>query len=179
VSLVAVSLGTDHHPFERLVAWAEDWAGRFPTWQLVVQHGRTRGPRNGTGFGFCAREELDALFERADVVLCHGGPGTITQARGFGHRPIVVPRDPQLGEHVDDHQLLFARRLGGAGLITLAETHDAFLAALVGASFLPRQRDPAGARVPPGVHELGRVTEALVARQRSLRTAGTDTQRGR
>jgi UDP-N-acetylglucosamine transferase subunit ALG13 len=167
VSLIVVSLGTDHHPFERLVDWSEAWAQQFADWELVVQHGRTRAPAVGTGFDFCGREQLDELFERAEVVACHGGPGTITQARRFGHTPIVVPRDPGRGEHVDDHQQLFARRLGASGVVSLAETHDAFLAAVVGASFLPRQR--VDDVVPPGVFAVGRVAQALVAERRPPR----------
>ena len=169
VSLIVVSLGTDHHPFERLVSWSEAWVQQFTDWQLVVQHGYTRPPAVGTGFDFCGREQLDELFERAQVVACHGGPGTITQAKRYGHTPIVVPRDPAKGEHVDDHQQLFSRRLGGSGVVALAESFDAFLAAVVAASFLPRQREGLDDVVPPGVFAVGKVVEDLVTQRRAPR----------
>ncbi len=106
----------DRPPSVRAVGeWSEAWVQQFTDWQLVVQHGYTRTPAVGTGFDFCGREQLDELFERAQVVACHGGPGTITQAKRYGHTPIVVPRDPGQGEHVDDHQQLFSRRLGSFG----------------------------------------------------------------
>jgi UDP-N-acetylglucosamine transferase subunit ALG13 len=47
------------------------------------------------------------------------------EARARGHQPIVVPRDPQLGEHVDGHQLRFATRIGRTGLVVVArDQHD-------------------------------------------------------
>jgi len=161
-----VTVGTDHHPFERLIGWAERWAERGEDWEVQVQHGRTRGPRTGTGFAFCEHDRLQQLLASADVVLAHGGPATITEARRFGHRPIVLPRDPARGEHVDDHQQLFVARLATAGVVQRVETEDDFLAAVVATSYLPRQR-PAGEDVPAGVFRVGDVVERLVSRRRA------------
>ncbi len=160
-----VTVGTDHHPFERLITWAENWAGRVDDWEVQVQHGRTRAPRVGIGFDFCDHDRLQELFETSDVIVTHGGPATITEARRHGHRPIVVPRDPTLGEHVDNHQQLFSRRLGAAGVVELVETEDDFLAAVVATSYLPRQRQ-VSEEVPPGVFRVGAVVERLAHRQR-------------
>ncbi len=155
-----VTMGTDHHPMERLVAWAERWAERTSDWEVQVQHGRTRGPRTGVGFAFCDHDRMQQLLAEADVVVSHGGPATITEARRFGHRPIVVPRDRARGEHVDNHQRLFVARLAGSGLVEQVETEDDFLAAVVAASYLPRQRR-AGDEVPAGVFRVGRIAEQL------------------
>jgi UDP-N-acetylglucosamine transferase subunit ALG13 len=56
-------------------------------------------------------DEVLRLMGSARVVICHGGPGTITEALALGRLPIVVPRDPRFGEHVDDHQMRFVRWL--------------------------------------------------------------------
>jgi UDP-N-acetylglucosamine transferase subunit ALG13 len=160
-----VSVGTDHHPFERLVAWAERWAERVDDCDVQVQHGRTRPPSAGHGFDFCDHDRLLALMAASDVVVCHGGPATITQARRHGHRPIVLARDPGRGEHVDDHQQLFVRRLARAHLVEQVLTEDDFMAAVVTVSYLPRQRQ-ASQEVPPGVFRVGAVVEGLVARRR-------------
>ncbi|WP_304451869.1 glycosyltransferase [Nocardiopsis sp. YSL2] len=108
---VVVSLGTDHHSFDRLVRWMDDYARRHRGLRVLVQHGHSTPPRKADGTPFVPGEELGELMRRARVVVTHGGPGTILQARGTGHLPIVVPRDPELDEHVDDHQLLFVQRL--------------------------------------------------------------------
>jgi UDP-N-acetylglucosamine transferase subunit ALG13 len=160
-----VTVGTDHHPFERVVGWAERWAERGEDWEVQVQHGRTRGPRSGTGFAFCEHDRLQELFAAADVVLTHGGPATITEALRFGHRPIVAPRDPARGEHVDGHQQLFVARLAAAGRVQRVVTEDDFLAAVVATSYLPRQRR-AEDDVPAGVFRVGDAVERLVSRRR-------------
>ncbi|MFE3459019.1 glycosyltransferase [Nocardiopsis aegyptia] len=108
---VVVSLGTDHHSFDRLVRWMDDYARRHRDLRVLVQHGHSTAPRKADGTPFLPGEDLGELMRRARVVVTHGGPGTILQARGTGHLPIVVPRDPELDEHVDDHQLLFVQRL--------------------------------------------------------------------
>ncbi|WP_215812736.1 glycosyltransferase [Pimelobacter sp. 30-1] len=117
--LVAVLVGTDHHRFDRLVAWAADlqYQGAF---RVHVQHGATPLPPAITGSTMLGPDALAELLDRADAVVTHAGPGMIMDAREHGHTPIVVPRDPALGEHVDDHQQRFARFLARSGTIVTA-----------------------------------------------------------
>ncbi|MEU3019344.1 glycosyltransferase [Nocardiopsis sp. NPDC007018] len=119
---VVVSLGTDHHAFDRLVRWIDDYARRHPDLRVLVQHGHSRAPDRASGTAFLTGEELSEAMRSASVVVTHGGPGTITQARTAGHLPIVVARDPELGEHVDEHQLLFVRRVEDAGRVRSCAT---------------------------------------------------------
>ena len=105
---VLVALGTDHHPFGRAVAWADAWAAAHPDDTVIVQHGASAAPQRAVGHDFVAPSELGRLMREADVVITHGGPGTIAAARAAGHLPFVLPRDPRLGEHVDDHQMRFS-----------------------------------------------------------------------
>jgi UDP-N-acetylglucosamine transferase subunit ALG13 len=69
---------------------------------------------------------MERRIRAATAVVCHGGPATITLALQVGKRPIVVPRRQALGEHVDDHQADFSRRLSAEGEIDLAETEESF-----------------------------------------------------
>jgi UDP-N-acetylglucosamine transferase subunit ALG13 len=62
-------------------------------------------------------QELEARMAEARIVITHGGPGTIMQARAQGKVPIVVPRQARFGEHVNDHQVDFCKRLAQEGLI--------------------------------------------------------------
>lgn len=52
-------------------------------------------------------EELQSHYRDADIVVSQVGPGTIADANRAGARPIVIPRDPTLGEVVDGHQFAF------------------------------------------------------------------------
>ena len=151
---VLVVVGTDHHRFDRLVDWLDDWAERqeLPT-RVVFQHGSARAPRFGEGHALLPHEQLQTLMASATVLVTHGGPATICEAWRHGRRPLVVPRDPQRAEHVDGHQQRFSRRLGSQGLVLLCEQREQLEQALDQA-----RRDPG--HVLFGEHE-GR--EAMVA----------------
>jgi UDP-N-acetylglucosamine transferase subunit ALG13 len=137
-SLVLALTGTDHHPFDRLVRWIDAAATRHDDVRFVLQHGATRPPLVAEGHAFLGHDRLTALLGQASVVVCHGGPGTIMDAREAGHVPLCVPRDPALGEHVDGHQQRFAALVGRVGVvreITSSEMfHDALASALAHSS---------------------------------------------
>jgi UDP-N-acetylglucosamine transferase subunit ALG13 len=122
-SLVFVSVGTDHHPFDRLVGWVDAWLPEGV--QCVVQYGTSAAPLRAEGVDYLDHGALTTLLDEAAVVVCHGGPTTITESRRHGRRPIVVPRDPALGEHVDDHQQRFCARMAAKGLISTADDETA------------------------------------------------------
>jgi UDP-N-acetylglucosamine transferase subunit ALG13 len=130
VSLVVALVGTDHHRFDRMVDWLDGAAQRHPTVEFVVQHGASRPPAVAQGRAYVAHDALVALLAGADVVVCHGGPGTIMDARAAGHVPICVPRDPRRGEHVDDHQMRFAGLVAAAEVVRLADDVEAFMTLL-------------------------------------------------
>lgn len=124
--LVLALAGTDHHPFDRMVRWIDGAARRHRGVHFVVQHGVTRPPQVAEGHDFLAHDRLVALLTEASVVVCHGGPGTVLEARELGHVPLCMPRDPRLGEHVDDHQQRFAALVGGVGVVRDVRSLDAF-----------------------------------------------------
>ncbi|MEU9509602.1 glycosyltransferase [Micromonospora sp. NPDC048170] len=164
-----VAVGTDKHPFDRLVGWLEEWHPALAEGVgLTVQHGHTRAPGVPGAVAFLGHDELQTAMAEADLVVCHGGPATILEARRHGHLPIVVPRDPARGEHVDDHQQLFARRLGAAGMVALAETREALFAALAAGLADPSRfavaADPEASEARrAAVEQVGRIVEDLVA----------------
>jgi UDP-N-acetylglucosamine transferase subunit ALG13 len=128
--LVVALAGTDHHPFERLVEWIDAAAQRRHDARFVIQYGLSRPPTVAEGHRFLVHDHLVALLSVAAVVVCHGGPGLITEAREAGHVPLCVPRDPGLGEHVDGHQLRFAAMADREGLVRTVLSREAFHAGL-------------------------------------------------
>jgi len=141
--LVVVLLGTDHHPFDRLVEWADAAADRRPGVRFVVQHGMTRPPVNAEAHDFLHHGLLCELLDQASAVVSHGGPGVITEAREAGHVPLCVPRDPRLGEHVDGHQQRFAAMMGSVGVVRLVEDPAGFERELDAALLVGRAQGPA------------------------------------
>lgn len=120
---VVVTVGTDHHHFDRLVGWIDHWAVANPDVSVLVQVGTTApAPVRPAveAVAMIGYDDLVAAMAGADVVVAQGGPAAIMDARGVGHQPVVVPRQGSLGEHVDDHQMRFAAWMAQRGLITLA-----------------------------------------------------------
>lgn len=128
--LVLALVGTDHHPFDRLVDWIDEAAVRHRGTRFVVQHGASKAPLVAEGHEFLVQERMSRLLRDARVVVCHGGPGTIMDARSAGHVPICVPRDPRYGEHVDGHQLRFSELVGSADVVRRVSGAEAFRATL-------------------------------------------------
>jgi UDP-N-acetylglucosamine transferase subunit ALG13 len=130
--LLVVTVGTDHHPFGRLVGWVDDYVASAtcrPV-DLVCQHGEASAPRAGRGFATVDHATLQGHLATATAVVCHGGPSTVLETRRLGRVPIVVPRLHRFGEAVDDHQVDFARFLARRRQIVLVDSEDGLRAAL-------------------------------------------------
>lgn len=121
--LVAVLLGTDCHRFDRLITWVEELSGD-PRLEWFVQHGSTPLPRGVNGAPMVEVAELQLILMRAAAVVTHGGPGLIMESRSWGHRPIVVARDPARHEHVDAHQQKFVARIAATGLCRKVDSQE-------------------------------------------------------
>lgn len=168
--LLLVLVGTDHHRFDRLVNWTSQWARSRPgSAHVIVQHG-TSSPACGLeSHDYFAHHTLTALLDQADVVVCHGGPTTIAEARRRGLVPIVVARDPARGEHVDGHQQRFTRRLGQAGLVRPADD-QATLVGLIDEALGARAgtcATPSGGDVAATCANFSAAVDALLGTPRS------------
>lgn len=167
---VFVSVGTDHHPFDRIINWigtysaARTAAGKPIS--VVVQSGTSKVQLDDSieSHDLVPYPTMVDLMSRATVVVSHGGPATIMDARDNGRRPVVVPRDPELGEHVDGHQQRFARFLNDRNQVTLAEEYDDFEASLDAALADPSLASAASdsATVDEAVEEVGRLVDRAV-----------------
>ncbi|MGH7424919.1 MAG: glycosyltransferase, partial [Candidatus Methylomirabilales bacterium] len=147
---IFVTVGTDHHPFDRLLAWVDDWLANRARGKVhcFVQSGTSRPPRQAEWKDYLRYEEMEEAIGHATVVVCHGGPGTIMDVRHRGLVPIVVPRLSRLGEHVDDHQVAFTKRIAAVGAIRLAGSPEQLMELLDRAVL-----DPDEFRAPPAEQE--------------------------
>lgn len=129
--LLLVTVGTDHHPFDRLISWVDRWLddGADEKVRTIVQYSTSAAPKHGTAEPYLDYDELHGYIRDAAIVVCHGG-ATVLECRANGLLPIVVPRRRAHGEVVDDHQVSFGRRLGGAGLVLCCESEADLRAAL-------------------------------------------------
>jgi UDP-N-acetylglucosamine transferase subunit ALG13 len=130
--LVLVTVGTDSYPFERLIRWIESWLadGASSRVHCVVQHGTAQPARHADSRAYLDFHDLERFVAEADVVVAHGGPGTIMLCADRNKKPIVVARLPEYGEVVDRHQVPFTRRLDAEGEIALVESEQALRSTL-------------------------------------------------
>ena len=135
-------------PFDRLVRLVEKARddGLIPE-EIVVQYGEgghaVPGVRSVEGLPF---DEVKALLERASIVVCHGGTGSLITALRAWCQVIAVPREFARGEHYDDHQEEIVDAFEERGLIQRANDDAGFAAALTEARRRPRRSattDPA------------------------------------
>jgi UDP-N-acetylglucosamine transferase subunit ALG13 len=127
---VVVFLGTDHHPFARLVRWVDQWAAAHPDVPCFIQHGPAPAPTHAPGEPYVGVDELRATVAAADVIVGHAGPGTVIDALEAGRVPIIVPRLARFGEVVDDHQIAFGRLMQERERAVLAEDEATLFAAI-------------------------------------------------
>lgn len=162
-STVMVAVGTDHHPFDRMIAWIDSWSAANPDVTVLVQRGTSNPTEVCPSVELLPHPELCERFARAVAVVSHGGPSTVMDARMGGRKPIVMARNPEHGEHVDDHQMRFAEHLKRHDLAAVVDQEDALHAALDAALANPDDFSvPVEGAAITGVVEFGRVMDELL-----------------
>lgn len=56
-------------------------------------------------------KEMENKIKEARIVITHGGPASFIAPLQIGKTPIVVPRQFEFDEHVNNHQLDFAKQV--------------------------------------------------------------------
>ena len=69
-------------------------------------------------------EELKELKEECDLLITHGGVGSIVDALKKDKIVIAAARLAEYGEHVNDHQLQIIKNFGEAGYIIPLDDFD-------------------------------------------------------
>lgn len=116
-----VSVGNALQPFSRLMEAVLRISDQLPQ-PLIIQHGHT--PLVSTACqarAFLSPAEFAKQIQNAQVLILHAGAGSVLHAVRAQRIPVILPRLARHGEHVNDHQLVFARQLAAAGRVELAE----------------------------------------------------------
>ena len=104
--MILVLLGTQNNSFHRLLEELDKNIenGNIQE-KVVVQAGFTKYKSDNMQiFDMIPQEEFYKLIDKADLVITHGGVGSIMAANKRGKKIIAVPRLKKYGEHVNDHQ---------------------------------------------------------------------------
>ena len=104
--MILVMLGTQNNSFHRLLEEIDDLINKgIINDEVVVQAGYTKyKSKNMKIFSLIPVEELEELIEKADLIITHGGVGSIISSLKKGKKVIAVPRLHEYQEHVNNHQ---------------------------------------------------------------------------
>nr|WP_294901011.1 PssE/Cps14G family polysaccharide biosynthesis glycosyltransferase [uncultured Pedobacter sp.] len=105
--MILVLLGTFTIEFSRpIIAIENAIKGGDIKEEVIVQAGHTKFSSEFlTVRSFIEPKELDELYERAEIIVTHGGVGSILRSFRMNKKIIAIPRLYKFKEHVDDHQL--------------------------------------------------------------------------
>lgn len=152
-----MSVGNATQPFARLLAAVDAVARDLPQ-PVIVQAGAT--PFRSE---WCAvhralpMERFEQLIRESELLILHGGAGSLIGAIRSGKIPVVMPRRAEFHEHIDDHQLELARELERSGRVVVAEDGASLLKACSNArsaQLLAAKRGPVGALMVSMVAEV-------------------------
>lgn len=105
--MILVLLGTQDKPFPRLLDAIKKQIkkGNIKD-KIIVQAGNTKyESKDMEIFDLIPRDELFRLEEEANLIITHGGVGSIIECLQKNKKVIAAPRLKKYNEHDNDHQL--------------------------------------------------------------------------
>lgn len=125
--MIFVTVGTHEQPFNRLIEAVDRMKaeGIFND-DVIIQTGySTYEPKFCEWRKLYPYDKMRELVNQARIVITHGGPSSFIMPLQIGKIPIVVPRQKQFGEHVNDHQVEFCKTVEERfGNIIVAENDE-------------------------------------------------------
>ena len=111
--MIFVTVGTHEQPFNRLIKKIDELkeSGIIQE-DVIIQTGfSTYEPKHCQWSKLIPYQQMLRNVADARIVITHGGPASFIMPLQIGKTPIVVPRQHQFNEHVNDHQVEFARNV--------------------------------------------------------------------
>lgn len=140
--MIFVTLGTQDKGFERLLKEIDRCIDKgIIKDKVIVQAGYTKyESKNMEIFSEVGKDEFERLMESCDLLITHGGVGSIFDGLKRGKKIIAVPRLKKYNEHTNDHQLEIVSEFSKKGYL-LALTNMTMLSKVLGkvSTFKPKK----------------------------------------
>ena len=140
--MILVLLGTQNNSFHRLLEEIDKLVEKgIIKEEILVQAGHTKyESKNMKIFDLIPSEELEKYQEQADLIITHGGVGSIVGSIKKGKKVIAVPRLHKYHEHVNDHQKQIVETYEKKGyIIGIQNVEDLENAILRAKDFMPKK----------------------------------------
>lgn len=163
--MIFVTVGTHEQPFDRLLREVDRLAAEGRVLQPVFcQTGYSSYRPAVRSVPMLPYPEMQKYLSSADVVVSHGGPGSILPVLAAGKPLVLVPRQRRFHEHVDDHQVAFCRRLSRERDLPLVLDIDALADAIRDAAGRAVASMGSGPDPSQSVAQLGHLITGLLQR---------------
>ena len=108
-----MTVGTHEQPFNRLIQKIDELKkDGIINEDVIIQTGfSTYEPKYCQWSKLIPYQQMVKNVADARIVITHGGPASFIMPLQIGKTPIVVPRQHQFNEHVNNHQVEFARNV--------------------------------------------------------------------
>lgn len=111
--MIFVTVGTHEQQFNRLLKEMDRLVeiGVIKE-EVFIQTGfSTYEPKHCKWSKLIPYKEMEQKVKEARIVITHGGPASFIAPLQIGKTPIVVPRQFEFDEHVNNHQLDFSKQV--------------------------------------------------------------------
>lgn len=124
--MIFVTVGTQDKPFTRIIKAVEDAVKEGEiTDEVIVQSGNTKYESEYIKIlSYIPFEEFESFMSKADIIITHGGVGSILSAVKLKKKVIAVPRLEKYKEHINDHQLQVIKKMAEDGYILSCEDEN-------------------------------------------------------
>lgn len=109
--MIFVTVGTHEQQFNRLVECIDKLKGDGIIQEdVLIQTGfSTYEPKYCEWSQWIPYQQMLDNVDKAKITITHGGPSSFIMPLQVGKTPIVVPRQSEYDEHVNDHQVKFCK----------------------------------------------------------------------
>ena len=131
--MIFVTLGTQDKSFKRLLQNIDECINKgIIKDKVIVQAGYTKYDRkNMQVFDLLDKDEFDEYIKKCDLLITHGGVGSILTGLKNNKKVIAAPRLAKYNEHMNDHQTQIVTNFSKMGYI-LAYNEGDNLAKIIG-----------------------------------------------
>ena len=130
--MIFFTVGTERFPFDRLIRVADTVQEKLKNEEVFVQLGSsTVIPEKCAWARLLSFQEISTRLAEARIVVTHAGVGMFLLCARLGKIPVMVPREKDFGEHVDDHQMELAQKMSELGYVLLARSPQEILSLIL------------------------------------------------
>ena len=123
---IFVTVGSGKIPFNRLIEKVDIAIerGTMPFPVFAQTGAATYQPKHFLYTPYLPKEQFDEKVRNCEVLVTHGGVGSIMSAIYEGKPVVVCPRLGTMGENVDDHQIEIAETFVRENLVMICRDED-------------------------------------------------------